>query len=411
MKFEYKTVAEIEAMTAEEKQAYADAKLKHEAEERKEAAKKAADEAVKNGNFVSKEDYDNLDTKLKDALEEIETIKENGNMSISEKTLTDEIKEHKEEIKNIVNGISNKDVVVKATVLRSSVAGNQQAAELPEIGQLAHAKLTAYDIFRKLPVTGSNHNGVIRYYDWDEATIVRAAGLVAEGVAFPESTAAWTTNTISIKKIGDTLPVSEEFFEDEAMFAAELNMFLDTNVKIKRNDQIINGDGTGDNLTGIFASVDAYVPVASGIQDASIYDLFVKVSENITSTGGSKYMPDFGLMNIVDINKMKLKKDANNNYVIPPFVSRDGSQVSGMIVLEENAVPANTMIVGDRRFARIYEIAGVQLSRGLIHAQFTSDMETLKARTRLAFLIKNADKGGFRKVTDIAAALTTLATP
>lgn len=164
-------------------------------------------------------------------------------------------------------------------------------------------------------------------------------------------------------------------------------------------------------MTGVFASIDAYTPVASGIQDASIYDLAVKVSEDITSVGGSKYMPDFALMNIADINKMKLKKDANNNYVMPPFVSRDGEQVSGMVILEENAVPANSMVIGDRRFARIYEIAGVQLSRGVVNAQFSSDLETLKARTRLAFLIRGADKGGFRKVTDISAALTTLATP
>ncbi|MGB1302569.1 MAG: phage major capsid protein, partial [Pseudoalteromonas tetraodonis] len=341
----------------------------------------------------------------------IETLKENGNVNgKKEKTLAEEIKENKDALKEAVK-TGRGEVTVKATVLRSSVAGNQQAVELPDVGQLAHARLTAYDIFRRIPVTGSNHNGVIRYYDWDEATKVRAAAMVAEGASFPESTAAWTTNTINIRKIGDTLPVSEEFFEDESMFAAELNMFLDTNVRIKRNDQIVNGDGTGENLKGIFASVDAYVPVNSGITDASIYDLFVKVSEDITSVGGSKYATDFGLMNIADINKMKLKKDANNNYVMPPFVSRDGSQVSGMIVLEENAVPANTMIVGDRRYARIYEIAGVQLSRGLVNAQFTSDLETLKARTRLAFLIREADKGGFRKVTDIAAALTTLATP
>ena len=42
------------------------------------------------------------------------------------------------------------------------------------------------------------------------------------------------------------------------MFAAELVMFLDTNVRIKRNDQIINGDGTGQNLKGIVASTNAF---------------------------------------------------------------------------------------------------------------------------------------------------------
>ena len=350
-------------------------------------------------------------TKALDAIEELNgeivKMKEDGGNK-RKMTLEDEIKEKKKDISEMKDNVS-KEVVLKTTVLRSSIVGNQQAVELNDIGQLAYARLTAYDIFRRIPVTKNNHNGTIRYYDWDQATIARAADMVAEGTAFPESEAAWVTNTIQIKKIGDTIPVSEEFFEDEAMFAAELNMFLDTNVRIKRNDQIVNGDGTGNNLTGVFQSIDAYVPAASGITDASIYDLFVKVSEDITSTGGSKYSPDFGMMNISDINKMKLKKDANNNYIMPPFVSRDGRQVDQMVVLEENAVPSNSMVIGDRRYARIYELAGVQLSRGLVNNQFNEDLETLKARTRLAFLIRFADKGGFRKVTDIDAALVTLA--
>jgi len=406
--FVKKSIAEFEAMTAEEQKNYLEAKEVHEAEQTAQKMKEVADKAVEG--LATSEELKKLNDTVKQVSEAVTAMKENGKGAGVEKTLATEIKENKEALKDIVQ-TGKGEVTVKATVLRASVAGNQQAVELPDIGQLAYARLTAYDIFRRIPVSGSNHNGVIRYYDWDEATKVRAAAMVAEGAAFPESTAAWVTNTINIRKIGDTLPVSEEFFEDENMFAAELNMFLDTNVRIKRNDQIVNGDGTGENLKGLFASIDAYTPVASGITDASIYDLAVKVSESITSVGGSKYAPDFALMNIADINKMKLKKDANNNYVMPPFASRDGRQVDQMIVLEENAVTPNTMVIGDRRYARIYEIAGVQLSRGLVNAQFTSDLETLKARTRLAFLIREADKGGFKKVTDIAAALTTLATP
>jgi hypothetical protein len=50
------------------------------------------------------------------------------------------------------------------------------------------------------------------------------------------------------------------------------------------------------------------------------------------------------------------------------------------------------------------------LSRGYTGSQFVEDMMTLKARKRLALLVRTADKGGFAKVTSISAALTTLAT-
>jgi len=124
---------------------------------------------------------------------------------------------------------------------------------------------------------------------------------------------------------------------------------------------------------------------------------------------GSKFMPNFVVMNNVDICKMKLKKDSNNNYVLPPFVDRNGQVVDGMLVVEDNGVAANTMIIGDNRYGRIIDRVGLQLSRGYVNDQFKKDQTTLKVRRRLAFLIKESEKAGFAHVTDIAAALVTLA--
>ena len=67
------------------------------------------------------------------------------------------------------------------------------------------------------------------------------------------------------------------------------------------------------------------------------------------------------------------------------------------------------MVIGDRRIAKIYEMGGVVLSKGLSGTQFVEDEMTLKARKRMAFLIRAADKGGFLKVTSIDAALVALA--
>ena len=154
----------------------------------------------------------------------------------------------------------------------------------------------------------------------------------------------------------------------------------------------------------------AYTPVASGITDASIYDLFVKLRESIETGARSKYLTDFAVMNIADINKYKLKKDANNNYIMPPFVDANGTRIDGVTVIEDNAVTANTMFIGDRQFARIYETAGVGFEMGYINTDFTDGRKRMRLYNRLLFLIREADRSGFLKVTDIDAALTTLAT-
>lgn len=301
-----------------------------------------------------------------------------------------------------------KDYTFKADTLRSSVTNNGYAYEETSIGQLATRKLTVYDIFRKVQVSAGS-NGVVRYSDWDAATTVRAAAAIAEGGTFPESTAKWQTYTLSLEKVGDIIPMSVEFARDATMFASELRNFLATNVAIKIDTDLVSGSGTSPNINGLKNQIPSYTAVASGITDASIYDLIVKLRESITSSYGSKYSPNVALMNIADINKMKLKKDVNNNYVLPPFFNQAGQVVDGITVVECNSFAANTMAVGDSRYGVIYEDGGIEIETGFATGDFESDMMSLKARHRLNLLIRQVDRTGWLEVTSISAALTTLA--
>ena len=111
---------------------------------------------------------------------------------------------------------------------------------------------------------------------------------------------------------------------------------------------------------------------------------------------------------------MLLKKDVNKQYVAPPFAQGGNGVseliISGVRVIECNSVTANTAILGDSRYARIYEEAGFVVGMGYDGADWSSDMMTLKARKRLNLLVRTADATGFAKVASISAALTTLAT-
>ena len=324
--------------------------------------------------------------------------------------LVAEIEEQKEAlIASATKKSDNHEFTIKADTLRASVVGNPNALDLTDIGQLAYRKLSVYDSFRKVPVP-KDKNGVVRYVDWNPATTVRAAAAVAEGTDFPASTAKWATYTLNLEKIGDMIPMSAEFMYDASMFAAELENFLQVNVAIKVDTDLVTGDGATPNINGMKAQIPNYVPAAAGIVDASIYDLIVKLRESISAAGGSKYDVNTAWMNIVDINKMKLKKDANFNYILPPFIDKSGMVVDGVTIIEANAFAANTMAIGDNRYGAIYEEAGITVESGYATGDFESDMMTIKARRRLNLLIRNVDRTGFLEVTSISAALTTLAT-
>jgi HK97 family phage major capsid protein len=325
------------------------------------------------------------------------------------KTIQDVVAENEEGIKSsIENKGTEHSFNVKADYLRAGVTNSTQAVRLDSIGQLAHRKLSLYDVFDKVPV-GAGSNGVIRYADWDSASITRAAAMVAEGASFPESTAVFAEYSLDLKKIGDTIPMSEEVLQDTPRFAAELNNFLNVNIAIVEDTELYSGAGTTTHMKGVYTSAGEYVAAASGIVGATIYDLIVKMSESMTAAAGSKYMPDFALMNIIDINKMRLSKDDNKNYIMPPFVTVDGTEVAGIKIIESNAVTADTMVIGDSRYGKIYEVEGYNVSTGYTDTQFAEDLVTLKAKKREALLIRTADEGGFKKETGIAAALVTLA--
>ena len=318
-----------------------------------------------------------------------------------------ELVEKKDDIKKLISGNKN-EVVIKATAVRASVTDNEYSENINDVGQLATARRSMASLCRVFPISGNNDNGIVRYSDWDAATTVRAAAMVAEGGTFPASEAKWVQKTVALKKIGDTIPVSEELVEDSEMFYNELSSFLDINVQIKENDQILNADGTGENLTGLLVSIDALTPVAKGVQDPSVNDLIVVVRNVIAKAYGGKYNPNFVLANSDLIEEMELKKDANNNYVLPPFKSADGTVIKGMNVVEENALDNNALVVGDSNYMRLYTKGGYVLSKDTVASQFAEDLFTLKARKRLLFLIRNVDKTGFLKVTDVAAAITAI---
>ncbi len=304
----------------------------------------------------------------------------------------------------------------KATFVSGDVSGNTDSYLLNEIPELPTRSVRFFDLFAGSAMTVPvDANGVLRYSDWDDATTVRNVQQIAEEGTFPESTMKYIERSKTLKKTGGSYAVTEESIYDRARFVQTFNQFMDTSMALVLDQQIYSGDGTGENHTGIFTSANTYTPAASGIADANIFDLLRVVRTNITSGFQKTFAPNMVAMHPTDIDKMLLKKDANNNYVRPDFFQiNDGItnmyMVAGLAIIETNVVTPNTLLVGDSRFAEVYqEAGGFQMIRGYKTGDFETDLQTVKVRRRMLTLVREMHAGAFNKVTDITAALTTLA--
>jgi HK97 family phage major capsid protein len=334
----------------------------------------------------------------------------------SEKTLEEGIAEKSEDlakiIANRVGKVSLHLPINKTDVTRASVTNHTLAYRLPDIGEIAYAATKMEQIFNSGSV-GPNSNGVIRYVD--QSAVTRNAAETAEAAVKPESAITWQEYTLPIEKIADTIPITMEAANDVAFMSSEIRNFLLNNLRLRLDNQLYDGDGVTPNIHGIYTDADTFTPAASGIGGANIYDLILKVQEDIVD--GSQYSPNVALVSYADYNEMLLTKEATTNaYINPGWASSiiTGGQpemnVNGIRVIPSAAVTANTMVVGDFNFATIYNLGGITLDMGWIDKQFVENMMTLRAERRLGMLVRTAHTDAFRKVTDVDAALTTLAT-
>lgn len=392
-----KTQAEIDKMTPEHAEDYFAAKEAHELAQR-DAAIKAAVEPIEAQLKTAVEKAEQLGLKLVELETKGSVSEENG--------IKKEFEANKEAIKAIVKGTPG-EVAIKAVTNRASIANNPNEMLLPGIGELQHRPLTVLESVTQKTITAKqNDAGVIRYSDWNQETTIRAAAMRAEGVAFPESTAKFKTTSLPIEKVGDTLVVTEEFGEDADEFQNELVPFLQSNVMLVIDNQIMNGGGTSNELAGIRTVAPVYVPTGVGLAAGTVYDLIKFMKSDIKKN--TKFMPDTVWMNENTYNAMTSEKDLNGQYIIPPFVSRDTYNVAGCNVVVTETVPDNQLVVGDSKKASLYNKGEFLISEGYKGDQFIEDTYTIKARKRICFLIKDSDKGAFRQSTNISGNILTL---
>jgi hypothetical protein len=335
-----------------------------------------------------------------------------GQGSIRDANTRAAIEECKVLHKSLSEAVKNGDkatFTIKADTLTTSVANFTRGVEDPVVVGLATRRLTAYESIPRKITIPANAGGTYRYLEQNSATSVRAAANIAEGTPSPESTIIWAKQSLDLIKTSDHLPYSEEFEYDFQNLMKELVSFLRQNIDIIVDDQIITGTGAALNYDGIIFNAPAFTPVASGITDANIYDLIVKVSEDITDGEGSKYQPNIVYMNSADIDSIdfELKKDANNNYMS----LRERALKRGIAIVENNAVVANTLFLGDNRYASIIQDGMLTIKTGLTSGTDAIDgIQRVLVSTRKNLLIKNEETTAWREVTSISAALTTLAT-
>ena len=270
-----------------------------------------------------------------------------------------------------------------------------------------------------VPTATRNPNSVIDLFDviqtdqyqykyLEETTFTNNGAEVAEGSAFGESSLAFTERTENIRKFGVSIPVTEELLADVSAVQGYLDSRLRTQLNLRLDSQLLNGNGTAPNITGIINKTGinsfAYGSYSGNLK--RIGQLYQAISE----IRKDAFMePDAIIMHPSDWYALVTEVNAvtTSGALQPLFVGAGmmngapQASVWGVPVIPTTAIAENTVLVGafgGGQAVHIVSRAGVEVSMSDSHDDFfTKDKVMMKASLRLGFPIYRAT--AFCKIT------------
>lgn len=368
---------------------------------------------------VSKEDFTKLEKELStmkskvedettsktisDLQEQINILKENNNARVNtfksfEQQVAEQLEANRDALKAL-KGNANKEIVLK-------VVGNQTTANitLPVATPAAYSyqnELTLIPAPDLIPfVQNWTDNGTtdrVSLAYVDEVGQEGEAAFIGEGVVKPLIDIDYEIRYSAAKKVAGKIKVSEEALDDIPFMQSEINRKLRQRHDLVLQDGILNGDGTGADLLGITEVAAAFAAggLAVSIDEAQNYDVIVATYNQIITTSDGNYIPNAVFVNPTDATLMQLSKDADFNYIMPPFVSADGQVVNGVRVVQNTKIPAGFYLMGDFTKAHLRTYKEFSIRIGYTGDDFERNLITLLGESRVHLWISENEKIAF----------------
>lgn len=196
----------------------------------------------------------------------------------------------------------------------------------------------------------------------------------------PESSLVLEKVTAPVRTIAHWVPATKRALSDAAQIRTLIDNFLRYGLEEELEDQIVNGDGTGEDFDGIL-NVDG-----TQAQEWST-DLLVTTRKAKTKAKTiGRVTPTAYVFNPADNERIDLLKDDNGGYYFGGPASAGIQTLWGLPRIESEAVPAGQGILADWRRAVLWdrESAAIQVSDS--HADFfVRNLVAILAEMRAAF--------------------------
>ena len=234
--------------------------------------------------------------------------------------------------------------------------------------------------------------------------------MTAEGAEKNQTDFDLIERSAEVKKISAYIKVSKEMLADIAFMRGEINNELMELVELKLDEQILLGDGTGSNLTGIDLNATPWAAgTFAGTIPAANYTDVLRVG--ISQIAQANFEATHILLNPADCAALELTKDQTGTYTYPiNMVYGTPKTIYGIPVIENNLITPGDFYIGDmsKDHLRLREEMNIQV--GYVNDDFTKNLITILCEARAVNFVKVNHYGAFVK-GDFATAQAALLAP
>ncbi|ODT69041.1 MAG: capsid protein [Pelagibacterium sp. SCN 63-23] len=209
---------------------------------------------------------------------------------------------------------------------------------------------------------------------------------VAEGAPKPYSDLTFELESAPVRTIAHLFKISRQMLDDGPALADYIGRRGTYGLKLVEENQILAGNGAGQNIHGIIPQATAFVPQFSGAKDTA----FDRVNQAISQAEDAEVPVNAVVMNRRDWRAMLGLKDGDDRYIADqsPF-GLQAQRLWNLPVVATNAMPAGTFLVGAfQDGATIFDRLDVEV---LISTENDRDFErnlaTVRVESRLALAV------------------------
>jgi len=254
-----------------------------------------------------------------------------------------------------------------------------------------------------LITTGSTDSDIVEFVRQQAFSNVAAevaeATTTATGTK-PEASLAFEIVQATAKNIAHWVPSTRRALADAGQLRTIVDAQLRYGLEYRLEGQVVSGDGAGENLKGILntSGILTQAKGSDSIADA-IHKAITKIRLGFLEPNGVALHPN-------DWEVVRLSRDdsgataGTGGYLYGPPSTAGAEQMWGKPVAVSAAVPDDTGLVGDFRFATLWLREGIQVLASDSHSDFfVKNLIAVLAEMRAAFGVQLP--AAFCKVTSL----------